>query len=81
LDFLYNIKGLRSFKNKFNPSWWESEYILIPEVLFASPRVANAFAHAILPNGWCNALYNRIFNPSDWFKYHFPFIFRLTSKA
>ena len=64
LDFVYNFKGLRHFKGKFVPSWWESEYVLIPDVLFASPRVANAFAHALLPKGLFSTVFRGIFSKS-----------------
>ncbi|HRH41631.1 MAG TPA: DUF2156 domain-containing protein [Pyrinomonadaceae bacterium] len=50
-EFIYNFKGLRHFKGKFVPTWWESEYILLPKGLFIPPRIANTFFHAILPNG------------------------------
>ena len=51
LQSLYGFDGLRRFKARFVPSWWESEYVIAPKSLFITPRVANAFTKAILPNG------------------------------
>ena len=49
-ESIYSFNGLRHFKSKFVPSWWESEYVLLPKGLFVPPRVAKTFAHAVLPN-------------------------------
>jgi hypothetical protein len=47
----YNFNGVRHFKAKFAPSWWESEYILISPGVTAPPRLISAFVHAIVPAG------------------------------
>lgn len=47
----YNFGGIRRFKGKFAPSWWESEYVLISKELTAPPRVIRAFVQAIVPAG------------------------------
>lgn len=47
----YNFGGVRRFKTKFAPSWWESEYFLVSRELSAPPRVLRAFVHAIVPAG------------------------------
>jgi phosphatidylglycerol lysyltransferase len=60
-ETIYNFKGLRHFKGKFVPCWWESEYILLPKGFFVPPRVANAFAHALLPNGLLQLLLRQLF--------------------
>jgi len=51
LSAFYNFEGLRRFKGKFVPSWWESEYVLAQRGLAVPPRVANAILHAMLPGG------------------------------
>ena len=47
----YNFGGVRRFKTKFAPSWWESEYVLVSRELTAPPRVIRAFVQAIVPVG------------------------------
>ncbi|HJP95612.1 MAG TPA: alpha/beta fold hydrolase [Pyrinomonadaceae bacterium] len=47
----YNFDGVRRFKAKFAPSWWESEYILVSRNITAPPRIIYAFIHAIVPTG------------------------------
>jgi lysylphosphatidylglycerol synthetase-like protein (DUF2156 family) len=51
-SLFYNFDGVRHFKAKFAPSWWESEYILVSQnVVTAPPRVISAFVQAIVPAG------------------------------
>ena len=47
----YNFEGLRTFKSKFVPSWWESEYALVPKGSMVPPRVAHAIIRAMVPGG------------------------------
>lgn len=47
----YNFNGVRRFKTKFAPSWWESEYVLMSPNLTAPPRVLSALIRAIVPAG------------------------------
>lgn len=47
----YNFEGLRTFKGKFVPSWWESEYVLVPKGVMVPTRVANALLQALVPGG------------------------------
>src|SRR5204862_6678943 len=35
---IYNIEGLRCFKSKFVPSWWESEYVVASKGYLCGPR-------------------------------------------
>jgi lysylphosphatidylglycerol synthetase-like protein (DUF2156 family) len=51
LEKFYNFEGLRRFKSKFVPSWWESEYILVPRGVTVPPRITYAFMRAIVPGG------------------------------
>jgi lysylphosphatidylglycerol synthetase-like protein (DUF2156 family) len=51
LSVIYNFAGLRRFKGKFVPSWWESEYVLAPRGIAVPPRVAQAILHALVPGG------------------------------
>ena len=50
-SIFYNFDGVRRFKAKFAPSWWESEYILISQNVTAPPRILGAFIHAMVPAG------------------------------
>ena len=50
-SIFYNFDGVRRFKAKFAPSWWESEYVLISQNLTAPPRVLSAIIYAIVPAG------------------------------
>jgi phosphatidylglycerol lysyltransferase len=50
-SIFYNFDGVRRFKAKFAPSWWESEYVLISQNVTAPPRILSAFIHAIVPAG------------------------------
>jgi phosphatidylglycerol lysyltransferase len=47
----YNFNGVRRFKAKFAPSWWESEYLLVSDNLTGPPRIILAFVQAIVPTG------------------------------
>lgn len=47
----YNFDGVKRFKAKFAPSWWESEYVLISQDITAPPRVIYAFVQAVVPAG------------------------------
>jgi lysylphosphatidylglycerol synthetase-like protein (DUF2156 family) len=50
-SIFYNFDGVRHFKAKFAPSWWESEYVLMSQSITAPPRVVSAIVHAIVPAG------------------------------
>jgi phosphatidylglycerol lysyltransferase len=47
----YNFEGLRKFKSKFVPTWWESEYVLVQHGVMVPTRVAHALLRAIVPGG------------------------------
>jgi phosphatidylglycerol lysyltransferase len=47
----YNFDGLRRFKSKFVPTWWESEYVLVQHGVMVPTRVAHALLRAIIPGG------------------------------
>jgi phosphatidylglycerol lysyltransferase len=51
LGAFYNFAGLRRFKAKFAPTWWESEYVLAPPGATVAPRVAYALTRAVVPGG------------------------------
>ncbi len=51
LGAFYNFEGLRRFKGKFVPSWWESEYALGQRGTVMPPRVAYAIVRALVPGG------------------------------
>ena len=51
LGVFYNFEGLRRFKGKFAPSWWESEYVLTQRGVTIPPRVAHAVVRALAPGG------------------------------
>jgi lysylphosphatidylglycerol synthetase-like protein (DUF2156 family) len=51
LGAFYNFEGLRRFKGKFVPSWWESEYALGQRGAAIPPRVAYAIVRALVPGG------------------------------
>ena len=51
VSIFYNFDGVRHFKAKFAPSWWESEYVLMSQDLTTPLRIANAFVKAIVPAG------------------------------
>jgi len=50
-SIFYNFDGVRRFKAKFAPSWWECEYVLISQNVTAPPRILSAFIHATVPAG------------------------------
>ena len=50
-SIFYNFDGVRHFKAKFAPSWWENEYILMSPGVSVPPRIFRAFVQAILPAG------------------------------
>lgn len=50
-SLFYNFNGVRRFKAKFAPSWWENEYVLLTQELTAPVRVTRAFVKAIIPAG------------------------------
>lgn len=52
----YNFEGLRRFKGKFVPSWWESEYALAPRGVAMPPRVGHAVVRALVPGGLSHLL-------------------------
>ena len=47
----YNFEGLRRFKGKFVPSYWESEYVIVQHGPLAPTHVANALLRALVPGG------------------------------
>lgn len=51
LGSFYNFEGLRRFKAKFAPSWWESEYALAPRGVMVPTHVTQAILRAIVPGG------------------------------
>ena len=51
LGGFYNFEGLRRFKGKFVPSWWESEYALVQRGVAMPPRVGHAVVRALVPGG------------------------------
>lgn len=56
LGGFYNFEGLRRFKGKFVPSWWESEYALAPRGVAMPPRVGHAIVRALVPGGLSQVL-------------------------
>jgi lysylphosphatidylglycerol synthetase-like protein (DUF2156 family) len=51
LSRFYNFDGLRRFKAKFVPSWWESEYALVQHGAMVPTKVAHALLQAVVPGG------------------------------
>ncbi|HMG74317.1 MAG TPA: DUF2156 domain-containing protein [Pyrinomonadaceae bacterium] len=47
----YNFEGLRRFKGKFVPTWWESEYVLGQGGVTVPPRIGHAVVRALVPGG------------------------------
>lgn len=56
LSGFYNFAGLRQFKGKFVPSWWESEYALHQRGVAIPPRVGHAIVRALVPGGFTQLL-------------------------
>ena len=48
---IYNIEGLRCFKSKFVPSWWESEYVVVSKGYLCAPRTGIAILRVIFGGG------------------------------
>jgi phosphatidylglycerol lysyltransferase len=48
---IYNIEGLRCFKSKFVPSWWESEYVVASKGYLCAPRSGIAILRVIFGGG------------------------------
>jgi phosphatidylglycerol lysyltransferase len=59
LSSFYNFEGLRRFKGKFVPSWWESEYVIGQRGVTMPPRVAYAIVRALVPGGLAQLLTRR----------------------
>ena len=51
LGEFYNFEGLRRFRGKFAPSWWESEYALAQRGVAMPPRIGYAVVRALVPGG------------------------------
>jgi lysylphosphatidylglycerol synthetase-like protein (DUF2156 family) len=64
MESVYNFSGLRRFKAKFAPSWWEPEFVMFPPGFMHSARVAAAATRAVASAGILNALWNSSWNPS-----------------
>ena len=60
LDAFYNFDGLRRFKAKFVPTWWESEYVLAPRGVMMPPHVTHAILRAIAPGGLTQLLTRKV---------------------
>ena len=56
LSAFYNFEGLRRFKGKFVPSWWESEYALAQRGVAMPSRVGHAIVRALVPGGLTHLL-------------------------
>jgi len=50
-SLFYNFDGVRRFKAKFAPSWWESEYVLMSPEVTTPLRILSAFVKATIPAG------------------------------
>jgi len=51
LSHFYSFDGLRRFKAKFAPGWWESEYALVQHGAMVPTKVAHALLQAVVPGG------------------------------
>jgi len=56
----YNFEGLRRFKGKFMPSWWESEYVLGQRGVTVPPRIGHAIVRALAPGGLTQILTRQV---------------------
>ncbi|PWT83301.1 MAG: hypothetical protein C5B44_00810 [Acidobacteria bacterium] len=52
----YNFPGIRRFKAKFAPTWWESEYALVQPGILVPTKVAPALLRAVAPGGLAQLL-------------------------
>jgi len=60
LGAFYNFEGLRRFKGKFVPSWWESEYALGQGGVAMPSRVGHAIVRALVPGGLTQILTRQV---------------------
>ena len=51
LGVFYNFEGVKTFKSKFVPTRWESEYVLVQDAAMVSTHVAHAMLRALVPGG------------------------------
>jgi phosphatidylglycerol lysyltransferase len=63
MEALYNFQGLRRFKTKFSPSWWEPEFVMFPPGMMHSTRVVAATARAVSCGKIFDALWKGAWNP------------------
>ena len=59
LESVYGFDGLRRFKAKFVPCFWESEYVIARKGLMTYPKVLQAIKRSILPKGLNSLIINR----------------------
>ncbi len=59
LESIYGFDGLRRFKAKFVPCFWESEYVIARKGIFTYPKVLQAIKRSILPKGLNSLIINR----------------------
>lgn len=62
MEVVYNFQGLRRFKAKFAPTWWESEYALFPPGFTHVSRITIAALRAIAPTGIWQAIRHSLGN-------------------
>lgn len=60
LEPFYNFEGVRRFKAKFVPTYWESEYVVGKRGVMVPPRVAHAVIRALAPGGVTRLLTRRV---------------------
>jgi len=51
LRSVYNIEGLKCFKSKFVPCWWESEYVVVSKGFLRAPRTGIAVLRVVFGEG------------------------------